>query len=532
MFAFIRHHKKFFVAILIAASLIFTVQRARAFVDETGAYAAAIAAAGAGAGGIATAVGGTFLGLTPIGWLGIGVSVAAAFLLTGDTDTQKKVVISARTAADDPNPDLHVVPPAEPAVVTPYAPFLAGSSRPYLYFNYSTPLPDADYQRFFSRLQQYLATYNFRIEPTVGWGKYGSVADTYCPTGPCIYVQTITAPAAGVAVPYSTNSPGCPSISGLVCRKISDSTYTTPGTTALYIRVSPTTPSECSEGSTYDYFTGECISAPPDHPLEDGFCRISWNSQTGCPIYNSHDPDCVSSEILRSCGSATTPPTVTIKDPTSGKTVSMSRPFATSQGEPGSVTVKERIPDPASNTTVEKVTYTAPPTTPGSFPTNSGSGQSTYPGTGNQASSTPVQQVSIQNWPDSLSHMNSYLQQIASNTANIANSPNQNIQFPERMKIDGEIPPEYASLPTPPAQSDHKTFLDPLKTKLEGFFNFQFPTHVSSCPSIDIDWHAWNVDISVSSNFMCDFLEEHRAFFEGLMTFAFVAIAIIIVLGA
>lgn len=82
------------------------------------------------------------------------------------------------------------------------------------------------------------------------------------------------------------------------------------------------------------------------------------------------------------------------------------------------------------------------------------------------------------------------------------------------------------------AFQDTKTFLDPVKGKLTGFFSFQLPSHASQCPAIHIEWHAWGLDLDTSSNFMCEWLADHQQLISGLMSFLYLVSALLIILGA
>jgi hypothetical protein len=80
--------------------------------------------------------------------------------------------------------------------------------------------------------------------------------------------------------------------------------------------------------------------------------------------------------------------------------------------------------------------------------------------------------------------------------------------------------------------SDATSFLDPVKGRLSGFFDFQLPSHSSQCPALSVDFTAWGLDIHQSSGFLCDWLYDNQALMQGLMQFVFLASALVIVLRA
>jgi hypothetical protein len=142
--------------------------------------------------------------------------------------------------------------------------------------------------------------------------------------------------------------------------------------------------------------------------------------------------------------------------------------------------------------------------------------------------------------------MSKSLNKISDNTSTIENNTLQAVNELEQIKnllaentggvvIDTQIPSESSALPSAPADlvaKDHKTFLDPLKDKLAGFAEFEFPAHTSSCPAFAFNFNVWGVSYDVSSNYMCEWLEDNRALLSGLMYVSYLIAAIVIFLGA
>lgn len=534
--------RKTIAAFFICCTLLFTVQRANAFFDEFGTYGPQLAVAAAGSSGsiAAVAAGGTFLGLTPIGWAAIGLALLASVMITSDTQGNKvAVVVSTRSAADDPNPDIATAPSTNLSGSF-YAPRINSVTYPYLYALTSDVQAGTGpgYIRFSTRLVQQLSALGyyavlFDIGSGAAWGTYGST-DTYCPTGGCWYIQAKSG-VAGANYSYTTGT--CPA--GIVCRQITTPTTTSPGVVTLYIPMTTTTGIDCPSGSSYDFNVGSCLTTPPSTSLADGVCRITWASN-GCPVRNPFDPDCSGVQLATSCGNSTTPPSVTVTDPTTGKSLKTEKPAVPAQGTPGTVKLTERTPDPKTNTTTEKVTQTAPNPTPGQAPTTNGSGQATYPGTGTNTSPTPATSVAVSNWPQGLDSIAGYLQIIAGNTAQQGNTvpPAVNVNFPERMKIDNEGHTESdvpnASSKLAEFESKPGGFMKTLTDKLNPFSSFTVPVHSAQCPSIDISWHAWNLNLDVHSNALCNTLEtpDYKTVIQAMMILLYTVAAIMIILGA
>jgi hypothetical protein len=234
-------------------------------------------------------------------------------------------------------------------------------------------------------------------------------------------------------------------------------------------------------------------------------------------------------------GGGSTPPvapSVTLVNASSGSVLIQEAPSLVDPTAPLSK-VTSRVPDPANNITRETVINSAPgsatSSNPSAAPVPSTTQSNIYPGTSPGATTaSPMQQVAVSNWPSTLNVTGTVA---CSNCTPAAQQPVE-VNVPDRMKIDGEVPVGQEALPTAPADLESSTFFDPLKNKLAGLMNFQLPAHSSSCPSINISWHVWRVDFDVSSDYMCQTLEQHRGLIQGLMHFFYLAGSVIILLGA
>lgn len=515
----LHRYRRYIAAFLVALTLLAVIPKARAFVDETGAYAALLATpAVAAAGSAMITASGTVLGLTPIGWGAVGLALLAATLVS--SDSTHKLVVSTRTSDKDPNPDL-AVPRSAPSSAAPGLRYFANTSYQSSSEYFSLGFSSAE------AMGQHLADINTCFT--------GGSITSHCSSGNATAWNALT-PASRYSAVQAWVAAGKPMAPNQTrfgfSRLVQDGTFGNAPRYALYLNSYPSPTSSvateyraggagyyifteltCPTDSVLDETNGACYTVPTS--LRDGFCRVSFDPVTGCPASNPLDPDCSYFSIQSSCGNTTTPPTVTAVDPVTGKKLTTSRPSLPAQGSPGSISVSEETPDPSNNTTVKKMTHATPdPANPSAPPKTSGSSQEIKPGTGSSVGTAPVSKVEVTNWPKS-------------------NSSGPTVNFPDKLKVDGEVPADASDLPTPPPDTpDAKTFLDPVKSRLASFVSFTLPPHTSQCPAIAVDFEAWGPRFSVSSNFMCEQLEKNKALMQALCNFLYLAAAIRIVLRA
>lgn len=304
----------------------------------------------------------------------------------------------------------------------------------------------------------------------------------------------------------------------------------------------------CSEPRVYDINTNTCLYK--SEGMDDGLCLVSPSSASVGYLYNAADPDCVKVVSIGGMnfqpgtpggnGAPPVSPSVTVVDPSSGSVLIQEAPALADSTAP-TTKVTTRVPDRTNNTTVQNVSTVAPGTqsaaNPTAAPVQSSAVRDIYPGTNPSAAPTgpAMQQVAVSNWPAVLKVEGTVTCSncAQANTGN-GNTQPVNVNVPDRVKINGEVPDGVPTdLPTAPADlKDVDTFLDPLKDKFAGLMDFQLPAHASSCPALHIQWRAWGLDLDVSSDYMCQTLEQYRTLLQGLMYFSYVVAAIIIVLGA
>lgn len=301
-----------------------------------------------------------------------------------------------------------------------------------------------------------------------------------------------------------------------------------------------TTAKTCSTDYEYDPVQNMCVFKP--QAIDDGYCKVSPSKTSYKYEFNPADPDCIKAVALGGMnftpgspggnGVPPTPPQVSMTDPSSGSVLIQSAPGVVDPSSSAQTVITQRVPDVKNNITKETITRLSPGTStstnPSAAPVPSQSTTNVYPGTnpGTSTTGSPMQQVAVSNWPSSITVNGTVACSNCTSAAPVVN-------VPDKMKIDGEVPGEFSSLPVAPTDLPAAdTFIGKLKTRVAGFADFKLPAHASSCPAIDIHWNAWMVNIDASSNYMCSFLEQNRALFQGLMTFAFTVGAIIILLGA
>lgn len=547
MFHFVSRFRKSIVALFIALTLAFSIQKAHASWSEFVAYAPAVTSAAAGSAGLVTA--GTFLGLTPVGWAGIGLVVLATVLVASDvlSETGKTaVVVSTVPHSISPNPDINpgdVTAPVSARFLT----INTVNSFSYLYTTstsgsttcnntasgVSCPPLSADFSRLYPRLSEYFATAYSKQLVAFSLAAPGAA---FCPAA--------GAPNGCLLAHFSDKIAAWPGYGSLVTAGTSYSTTTFDSAAAnggykaasgysgsaiqLSFPLASGSSLECNTSTSfYSFSLNACISKTASAAsLNDGICKVSFNDNS-VPVFNPFDPDCARAKDKMSLavtpGSSSSAPRVSVTDPATGKQVITERPAAAGQGAtPGSTVVRERIPDTTTNTTTEKVTITEPAgvsaANPAGAPVTAGSSQVVNAGTGSAAGS-PLSSVVISNWPTNQS-------------VTCTNCSAATVTFPERLKIDAEIPAGSEALPAAPAVESTTSFLDPVKNRLSSFLDFQLPAHTASCPALRIEFNAWGLNVNQSSNYLCELLEENRALFQGLMSFVYIASAIVIVLGA
>lgn len=509
-----------------------------------------------GGGGVAavSTVAGTVLGISPIGWAAIGVAVLGAAILTSDT-TGKTIEVTVGSQSKDNGQVLvdlagNVVKGTVAGTATYYslAPanggvygYIAGTPSD---FNVSLPGTGTGALAT-SRLHAWIAAH-YNIPSSWVPVSSSTLAAGFTPsnntysTGKCpSYVPYCV--VAGFTV---TTKSGLESnfVNNLPPWAVGAWTYGTAANGnpysgfAIMIPLSQldNTPAfSCADDSSYDYISNTCLlKVAPADMANDAKCNISWGPD-GCPVYNHNDPDCASLSTNFTCGTATVPPSITIKNPVTGESMTVARPTLSTQGTPGQVTVTQSTPDPTTNTTTIKTSVLNGPlssttdpstgqTVAPSPPVSQGAQQQVAPGTGS-AQAAPAAAVNVLNWP-------STIQTTVTN-------------FPTEMKCSNCAPAIDMLIPTdapaaapgvdPTVQDQASKFMDPIKGKFAGFFNFQLPAHAAgTCPAMNFHWDAWALKFDLSNNSMCEFLEQNRSTIQSVINVVAVIGAIIIVLGA
>lgn len=514
----LHRYRRYIAALLLCVAALFAIERALAQVipfPAAAATAGIVTTAATGAVvvgpwiGSAAAIGGANV-WNPVGWAVFGAAVIGAVLVAADGYTRLNV--ATRDSSQDPNPDYVTAPlPVQ-----------------HLYYwGWGTSVPTS--AASFDAVKGWWDSPAYRSSDYAAWQLPAAATLN---DAALRMDQLVSCEAYGACKPVSSTSPGTYSAQ-LAAWIAAGSPGLSRSATAQVLTVvgAPYVVYKTQRGAYYGTFskvydhagcpvgyamngtTSLCQLAPS---IVDGACMISWDAGTGCPVVNMFDPDCSKFGLNTSCGSATVPPSVTGTDPATGKALEVTRPVIPGQGTPKSVKISELTPNPSSNTTEKKTTDLQPDANPATPPKATGSGQQVFPGTGGQVSATPVSKVEVTNWPNS--------------TTSGSTTP---VTFPERMKVDGEVPADASDLPTPPTNTpDAKTFLDPVKSRLASIGSFTLPPHTSQCPAIAVDFEAWGPRFSVSSNFMCEQLEKNKALMQALCNFLYLAAAIRIVLRA
>lgn len=456
------------------------------------------------AAGAAAVIAGGFLGISPLGWAGLGLVVLGAVLVSGDTESPQgytAVIVGSQPSSAQQNPDLG----ADTAPTMKTGPWVFTRST-YIYSDTIPPsqaVTSAMLYWILGRMGSAEVNYVKEIDSSsVKWG-------TACPD-----VSAVNSKQTVMCYLGRTNVTGTYSWNYQMFRN--DVAATTCPTDFEFVPVQ-----------------NKCVYKPPT--LADGICRVSLNAAGTGYEYNQADGDCLRavSKMKLSLSPSVNggPPAVVMQDPGTGN-VLIAQGGGTGTSAP--FTVTERAPNTQTQVVKQTVVTTSPgtttPTNPKAAPVMQNTDSSYHHGSNpNVAPTSPaIAEVAVTNWPSSVSVTGTVT---CSNCSSAA--PNVTVNVPDRMKIDGEVPGEFSTLPAAPADLPAAdSFIGKLKTRLAGFADFKLPAHTSSCPAIDIHWHAWMVNIDASSNYMCSFLEQNRVLFQGLMTFAFTVGAIIILLGA
>lgn len=552
--------RRYAAALLAAFVLFMAVDRARAQVGAVAPAFSSFTTIAPAVGGVAAASAGLltfgsnlaayFNPYTATVAIGAVILGSALIYYDSSSPTGKTALeVSTLPLSSDANPDISSTPSVTPAVAVPALfQFKGFSPVPYLYYDRTacandpttcngSPAYASKMSTQWSAFQSKLATFlrdTYAVE--LAYAQYWPSASTGNCSSSTTSAQYSGTAGACLYLYFGDNKPA----SYLANLPTTGAVYTYVGSVYMTQSVLGNAV-DCGSTSFYSYIVGNCVAKSPETSEVDGKCRISF-SDSGNAVYNPYDPDCSRAKsagaLTPTPGGPSTPPGVTLYDSATGRKVTVERPATTAQGTPGNVTLTEYEPDSTTNTTRKTTVTTAPvaPTAanPAGTPAVTGAGTSVLPGTGANVSPTAASQVVVTNWPATLNVSGSVTCTNCTTTAPAAPVVNVNpvLSLPERMKVDGEVPAD-APQALPADQAPATTgLLEPLKAKLTGFFNFQLPSHTSACPSIDLDFHAWGLDVSMSNNFMCDFLEQHRELFQGLMMLVYVAGAILIVLKA
>ena len=553
-------YRRFIAGCFLLIAIAISIQQARAQANVFGQFmssAPAVGAVAVGTGAVVTAVasgaaavGGFIVGISPIGWVGIGVvAIGTAYAIYDATsDTKTTAIVHTSPPSVQPNPDLESAGATAPIVSIP-AQFQVdklGTPEPYLYFDISECVqdglrchgasnarPSPRWNTFQSRLANYLKTY-YDVTIAYAYAIRASSNSAECATE--TYSNSYSGPAGWCVRIVTASSPG--STAGLFSTNANWYGGNAPGSHATY-RTGNGPSIECDASvSYYDYNMSTCVLRTPSHSasLADGYCNISF-SEKGNPIVNPFDPDCARmtsiGALALSKGNSSTAPSVTVKDPATGNTLTTSRPAVASQGTVGSVNIRERVVDPVQNTTKDKTLTLNPPAAVGQPPTTAGAGEVLYPGTGAGTGATPIGQVAVSNWPNTMKVTGSV---VCENCAQQA--PVVNVNTPDTIKIDSEGKSE-ADLPDALAEAERvkadagEGLLSSVQNRISGITNFGVPAHTAECPAIQVQWRGY-IDMDYKSTAMCEVLENPsiKTVVQGGLMLIYIITGILIILGA
>lgn len=571
----VQSFSKFAIICVSCASLVFVqIEEANAQASAVDIWTAltpatqlvgALGAAGAaGVAAVNTATG-ALLGIGPAGWAVIGMGVAAAFFMVGDTNNAANpptaVVISTNTIALQANPDLAIsqgITKVPPVSYTTYAPAINGqvfgyahiaalSNNPNLVFS---SYPSADITRFIARVDDQLKaqgftrayTQNNTGAPYSALDNQGSfyfgAPSAQCASGKCLLLNysSICPPSFPPAACSAGTVP-----SGIYVLGIQSSSSSTSATHRLYISLNATTGAfECPAGEQYSPTSGACLGTPPANSsyLTDKTCRLSFDN-SGNPVWNPFDPDCTNAFKNGSAdfGSATTPPGFNFKDPKTGNQMAVNRAATAAQDAKGagSVNIVNKIVDNTANTTDKKTTSLNPPQVGTKAPPVVGTGAEVLPGTGANVGAAPLSQVVVENWPTTFN---------VSGTVTCSNCAAANAQAPvvnvappnvsinvDKVKIDDEgVSDELPDI----TQDTSESFLKPLKDRFASFLTVSVSAHTSICPTINTAPISLGVvsfpGAHITSH--CDNMEEYRSTLQPLILLGWTVLAILIVMAA
>lgn len=406
--------------------------------------------AGAGAATVGTTAVLTTSGLKAIGFGALGLTALAAGIVVMGLDGEPVTVIAETdTLNNTQNPDLSPAGEVNPGPEVSWAYALTFDNFTHRYLNiHGEPIIGAttfasrvNHADNFSnrvvlveKLQHYfLDRHGIDIRyvrpddgveyPKDSWITTQTTVDQYCPSGQCIVLNVSfkcpTFWAPDTCGSNLQNISNFPAITGINYRQVSAGHSTAPARAQLHIpatSASVETVFSCPEGSRYSHNGGYCYLGTLSM-ISPRTCVVSFSASNGAPIYNLYDTDCTIADVKVSSGSATTPPSVSVTDSSTGKTLTVERAHVSTQGAPGTVKITERVPDYANNTTrvnttnVEKVGTNQPVTT--------GSTQQTLPGVGVSVGTTPLPSVEIANWPHALNQVAPHLADISATAVNI-----------------------------------------------------------------------------------------------------------------
>lgn len=507
-----------FLAVCATAGVSLVVEQASAFAPPISPIAGLVIAAGAAAPFLGSAAAGATVaaGLTPVGWAALGVGVIATVLISSDTSsgTPSKLIVSTLDSSTDPNPDYVVSRP--------------GFHHSY-YWGWGATNPNAAQV---NGVQTYMQLPAYFTTDYAAWTLPANAngADLALRMDELISCNGNGCNSSATPAQYSQQfadwqqrgRPGL--VRSAVGTDVQIGNYVVARATrgGYYATLSRVVDINCAGGFDFDSSLLACVSHPT---VIDGQCNVSWDSGTGCPVVNSFDPDCSSFKLQTSCGDATSPASIVGTDST-GRSLAVQRSTKTYTLPGGdAVAIVDSVPNTGSNTTT-KTSITLRPATPGAVPTATGSSTSTLPGTGSSVGTNPVQQVTVTNWPTSLT---------TPQTTGTGSAPS--VTFPDSMKInpeghsESEVPDAAAASES--VASDVKSMFDPLKQKLAPFSTLTIPSHASECPAVDIRWHAYT-NIDVHSTAICDLLETPsiKNIIQGVLMLLITLAAIRILLGA
>jgi hypothetical protein len=289
----------------------------------------------------------------------------------------------------------------------------------------------------------------------------------------------------------------------------------------------------CTAGYTPDG-AGSCVLTDASGMLNeynsrvDNRCTFFKNTVDGTFYTLDNDPACAKTPGITKTAN-------TIVDSANGGSIGIRT------NSDGSTDLFKSTPHPDTGTSEVTTAHAVPESPNGGKPTVNSVDTKYYPGTGTAADPvpqlatpatgsggqtggpTPVQPVQVVN-------------------------PQVNVNFPSKMDVSGssiKVDAEgKSSTDVPDADGkageyeDPKNLFSPISDKFKSVTDIQFQSHTSQCMTFSFNFNYTLIKSVPMTNFrysstdMCDMLEKNKALAQGIVSFSYILIAILIFLGA